>query len=648
MRAREAHKVIMRLSIALILVLAAASALVFSPGGRASAPAPEDARWTRVRSRNFTVVGQTGDREVRRIAARLELYRAAFARLLPVEHFNRQAETTVLLFRDDAAYRHFMPVMLGREAASVAGYFQTGEAVNYITLSLDAEHESSVLMHEFSHLLISNYFPHAPLWLKEGLSEYYSMARLSSDRRKLTLGLPPRAHARALRRRAPVAVRELVETDRDSPSYIDPVERSFFYAQSWAFVHYLQRDEAARARFAHFLELASEGATVADAFREAFEMEMSGAEDGFARYLRAGEFAARTEALGSPLEAETDFVSAPLSRAETLAQMGDLLLHIGRTERAEVYLGRALSLDENMASAHLSFGIMRLGQGRLAEAKEHLARAVSEDERNHLAHYYLAETLHREGLGMKPDDATVAGFNEKTRLIRSALRRSLELAPAFVESLRLLAIVELDRAGRPGEAAALVRRAQRIAPRRRDLVLILAHIHLNEKRFDEARRLAEDVARRGDRQTREQARQFLDKLSASEELHARIEKGESIAAQAPPVVPQPCDMPVPAPYEKRLRFSGAQACGRLSEVVCADSAVTLHVETDERTLRLRADSLGGVRFVTYTSTVRGQLTCGPRQPAETVLVTYRRKKDDGSGHDGEAVAVEFIPPDWNR
>jgi hypothetical protein len=37
-----------------------------------------------------------------------------------------------------------------------------------------------------------------------------------------------------------------------------------------------------------------------------------------------------------------------------------------------------------------------------------------------------------------------------------------------------------------------------------------------------------------------------------------------------------------------------------------------------------------------------------REPASTVLVTYRPKRDDAKNFDGEALAVEFIPEDWNR
>jgi hypothetical protein len=76
--------------------------------------------------------------------------------------------------------------------------------------------------------------------------------------------------------------------------------------------------------------------------------------------------------------------------------------------------------------------------------------------------------------------------------------------------------------------------------------------------------------------------------------------------------------------------------------------VVLRVETAAGTLRLRAEDLRGVRFITYTAAVKtGRLECGPRERADHVLVTYRTDARARDASDGEAVAVEFIPEDWN-
>jgi len=164
---------------------------------------------------------------------------------------------------------------------------------------------------------------------------------------------------------------------------------------------------------------------------------------------------------------------------------------------------------------------------------------------------------------------------------------------------------------------------------------------------------AERVARASsDPALRRQAEAMIERIGAIERraadlLAAEAEAARRVAEEVGPT--QPCDMPEPGPYHKRLRFKGEQACGRLVEIECGDSSVTFVVESGERLLRLRADSFGRVRFVSYTSDVRGQLTCGPRSPAPPVLVTYRPPRPDSTDEgDGDALAFEFIPPDWDR
>ncbi|HWW74527.1 MAG TPA: DUF1570 domain-containing protein, partial [Pyrinomonadaceae bacterium] len=225
------------------LLLLAAAAL---PGPRAGAERKSGAEqqsqaraWTGVRSQNFFVAGVAGEKELRRVAVRLEEYRAAFSRLLSPEHFDAGVPTTVVVFPDDAAYNPFKPILGGRRANSVAGYFQPGADVNYITVTLDPDFELDTLLHEYTHLLVNNYFRGAPLWLKEGLAEFYSTARLSADRRRVTLGEAPGRRARELRGRALIPLDTLFNVDQNSPYYYEAGQRGLFYAESWALVHYL-------------------------------------------------------------------------------------------------------------------------------------------------------------------------------------------------------------------------------------------------------------------------------------------------------------------------------------------------------------------------------------------------------------------------
>jgi tetratricopeptide (TPR) repeat protein len=628
---------------------------------KASAADGDAAGWVSVRSQNFTVVGQAREKELRRAATRLEEYRAALSRLLPEGGDGAGVPTTVVVFRDDASYQPFKPLVRGQTAAYVGGYFQPGSEVNYITLSLDADWSrdaTPTLLHEYTHLLVNNYFSAAPLWLKEGLAEFYSTARVSGDRRRVSTGAQLPTRARQLRGAQLIPLRALFEVDQQSPYYYEPGKRGLFYAESWALAHYILNGEggARRAGLPRFVETLAAGAAPEDAFRRAFGLDLEAAEAALASYVSAGVYAKSSETLAGPLDFDSQLRATPMTEAEGLALLGDLLLHTSRGDESESYLTRALALDPKLTRARVSLGLLRLRQNRPDDAREQLSVAAREEPQSHLAHYLLAEALERGAGAADIEKLSVKDFEERTERMRAELRKAIELAPDFPESYGLLAAVEMERADRPEVSVELLRRAMRLAPRRQDFVLMLAQAFLYKGEFDEARRAAEPVATHAaEPRMREQAAALLLRISARVEAEAKRKSQADEAARleasadaASPV--QPCDMPMRGgPQYKRLRFDGEQRCGRLVEIECDDAGVTLRVESGEKTLRLHADELRSIRFVTYTAAVKtGHLACGPRERAEAVLVTYRPRSDQRAASDGDALAVEFVPEDWNH
>ncbi|MCA1567522.1 MAG: DUF1570 domain-containing protein [Acidobacteria bacterium] len=654
--------------------------------------------WINVKSENFVVISNAGEAEARQAAARLEELRAIFSRLQAQDGFDVSIPVTVILFQNDGDYEFFKPTYGGDLRRDVAGYFQFGPDVNYITLSRNVGYGRdplSVLFHEYVHALVRNNYAGAPVWFNEGLAQYYSEFELSEDRRRVRLGRGLTHRLDSLARESLLPLRTLLSVDASSAHYQQHDKHAVFYAQSWAFVHYLLSDAGGvrQAQLARYLELVSAGTPVEESFREAFKVDFGGMESALAAYVRAARYQERSESFDAPVPAGAKLESRALTDAEAQAALGDLLLHTNRADDAEEYLARALKLDANLGTAHSSLGLMHLQQNRLAEAREHLERAVAVAPEHYLAHFYYADLLRREGL---ETEKTVAGYAATTRLIRAELKKTIELAPNFLEAYALLGRIDLERSPRVDETFALLRHAATLAPRRQDFKLLLAQLHARREEFERARRMLEPLARdRRSAQTRAEAQTLLEKVSISEEQAAAQRKAQSItpgdaanalaasngraatAAGAPPggslssggtsnVAPgatpqeaeagaaatpdaeeaQPCDMPQPGPQFKLLRFGGRQVCGQLVSVECEDaSGVVLLVETPHGTLKLRSPALNRIRFVTYTADVRGRVECGLRARANPVLVTYRLPKDARTA-DGEVVAVEFVPPDW--
>src|SRR5258705_2990963 len=101
---------------ALVLIGVLSSAL---PGQAAD-------KWLAIRSKNFLLVGNASESSIRRVGRDLEEFRSALGRIFPGVNKESSIGTTVIVFKDDAAFRLYKPLYEGK-AGNVAGYFQGGE-----------------------------------------------------------------------------------------------------------------------------------------------------------------------------------------------------------------------------------------------------------------------------------------------------------------------------------------------------------------------------------------------------------------------------------------------------------------------------------------------------------------------------------------
>ena len=454
-----------------------------------------DADWLGVRTGNFLVVGRGRKREVRREAARLEQFHAVisavFARLVGGERGGPHAPTTVILFPDDAAYAPYKPIFGGRPALGAAGHFQAGAEVNYIALSLESERgreSSSTLFHEYTHLLLCDYFRAAPAWLKEELAEFYSTARVSGAR--VTLGGPLKARQQLRREGLAVPLDTVFAVDEHSPHYQEDAKRAFFYAESWALVHYLLNGggDARRAEFARYLDLLASGEDAASSFRA----------DLRGRRLLERELASSIRLPSYPERVETfegagahDFAAAAKATTTTSAA---LPARRWRPTSATCCCGArrrgrgappTRSTPTRTAAAAQSRSALRHGRHGSKRRRVCCVKQCARPAQPPRA-LHLADALRREGVS---GVITAAEFGEKTRLISAELKRSIELAPDFLEAYKLFAHVELERGEQVGEAAALLERAIRLAPRHREFVLLLAQARIRTREYGAAREL---------------------------------------------------------------------------------------------------------------------------------------------------------------
>jgi tetratricopeptide (TPR) repeat protein len=594
--------------------------------------------WASVRSPHFLLVGNAGEQEIRQVAMWLELFHDAFSRSLAKPRVDSPVPTTVIVFKNDSVYRPFKPLYQGRPA-DVAGYFQPGPDVNYITFSSESggRGQFATAFHEYVHLHIKDNVPEAPLWLNEGLAEYYSTFSISQG--EVAFGAPITHYLRLLRESEWLPLQTLVAVDQGSPHYNERQKSGVFYAESWALTHYLMLSDNGRRRpqLARLLNLLSAGVTPEVSFRQAFQADYATVEREVREYIGRTDLPIQRSSSDSRLESYADLRSAPVSDAEAQFYLGGLLAHIDRPRDAEADLQQAVALDPNLSRAHAALGLLRVRQGRLAEAKRHLQQAAA-DSQSHLVHYYYAYCLSREGMG---GDDSVKGYSPgQAQLIRAELRKAISLAPDFAESYYLLGFINLVTGEELEQAVALLKRAQSLAPRREEFAFVLAQVYVKQQDFNEASRILSRLARSADSQVRTQAQTLLDRIAP---LAGRSPGSTTSTAAAQMYVVETPAGDSPARETPPEPVDGGRVRGLLLGIRCTNRGDLLFVKVNERTLKLYTPAFERVKFTTTTPKAIGSVTCGQRKTANAVLVTYRPAKVAGTTVDGEVFAVTFVP-----
>jgi tetratricopeptide (TPR) repeat protein len=634
----------------LILLMALCLSLMSGPQAVAATTARDN--WTSVRSKNFFLIGNASEKEIRGVAVRLEKFREVFSRLFTKLKFNSPVPTTVIVFKSDNSYKPFKPIQ------SVSGYFQPGEDVNYITLTTEGRGDDAyrVIFHEYVHLLMDNTLGRGvPLWFNEGLAEYYSTFDASEGENKVLLGQIISNHVLYLRDQKMLPLRALFAVDYKSPHYNEGDKRGVFYAESWALVHYLLLgNKGQRQRqLGQFIDLLKAGTPVENAFQQAFQTSFEAMEKELQEYIQRNSYPLLNVTLDQKLETDAGLQSAPITEAEAQAYLGDLLLHTNKLNDAETHLQQALAQDPALAMAHASLGMLRVRQGRFDAARQSLERAANANAQNYLVHYYYALALSRETMG---PTQTVMGYTDETAAkMRDELKKAVALKPDFLESYRLLAFINLVRNEQIDESIKMMKDALALSPGKQEYSFVLAQLYMRKEEFQTARQVLEPIAiNSSDPDLRAHARALIDSLKSREEQAARfkaLEKDNLKMSDDGGASSQPLDekAELQAALQRVLRKPGAgedHERALLLNIDCGPKGIVFNFQVGDRALNLHTADFTHLTFISYTTEIAGDISCGARQPANNVVVTYRPAKDPRTKTDGEIIAIEFVPKEF--
>jgi hypothetical protein len=595
---------------------------------------------------HFIIVGDVSARELRATATKFEGFHEALRRVLPSASTTAPVPTVVIVFSNNTAFMPFKPQYQGKPK-DVAGYASAGLDVNYIAMLSAAEVSERVIFHEYTHMIVANAVASVPLWLNEGLADFYSSFALMDNGRRAQIGLPIIEHLRLLNGSLRVPLADLLKVERGSPLYNEGNRVSDFYAEAWALTHMLLNGQPSRvSELTDYLRRVSGGAAEMQAWEEVFGTART--EGELRQYLRRQMFTTVGIDFAEKVAA-VPMTETALSAADAAGFLASLQLRNLGPDAAVKILEPALQRAPASASANVAMARIDMARHDPAgAAKRVLALAPGSDWfTTYGAGVTLAEAVEDERSMGGPGGTTLARASE---LLEGVRRTHADLPNALAH----LAMIEiLAEASPPSKAAhENIARARALAPGRIDYALTQAELFANARDFVSARAVVGPLMTPAyPEEVRNSARRLMAGLVDLERAVSGGPGSIAPSGRSRSVGVPDADEGKPRDTSGQGRFvpafrqvlAGEQRLeGVIERIDCPSDAPARFMVRDASGLTaLAVARVADVDFISYRGDLTGGVSCGPFKEPIRVYVTWREGAPPG--RQKTVVAVEFLP-----
>src|SRR3974390_1377562 len=460
------------------ILLACAPLVLFASSSRA-AFAKET--WVEARSPHFTVISNAGDKEAGRIADQFEQFREVFRSAFPNLRLDLGCPLIIFgLKNEDSLKALGRGDGEGKARGNPAGIYVSGEERHFVALRTNTEGENpyEIIYHEYAHAILNLNFRDMPVWLSEGLAEYFGNSRIRDN--DVEIGVPAPSRLQTLQQSRLIPIEELLSADQSSPYYNEENRVSIFYAESWAMVHYLLLDPDARQRqlLLNFIKAWEASGDQVEAARQAFGdlKRFSQTMEAYARKQQFMVGGVKTSVRGDAKGFET----RELPPAELAAYRGLFYIHTRRPAEAEAAVNQALQLNPQLPLAYEAQGLQAYTQSQFAPAAKSFAQAVALDCATFSAYYFEGVSRLRAG---------IASEGEHQQVIAS-LEKAVAMNPLFAPAFTNLASLYSMRPESSARAIQLARKAVDLDPGNLQYAINFAHVLLNAGKIEEAKTMA--------------------------------------------------------------------------------------------------------------------------------------------------------------
>ncbi len=248
------------------------------------------ARWVQVESENFVFVGETNEKEGRRIVEDLEVFRGTLLALLGIRGISEVRKVRVFGLQGTRDLRD----VTGN--GGIAGVYTRAADYPVFLLTIKGidDNVRKTAFHEYTHHILNSYTDFfIPRWYNEGFAEYISSFEV--DDGLITIGKPASDFGLILRVKRWSGVEDFTNAITEYPFMEGSfgnvgIRANIFYALSWLGVHYLQSTPELNKGFADYIARINQGIDPTEAFETSFGISQEEFGERIESYWRRNKF----------------------------------------------------------------------------------------------------------------------------------------------------------------------------------------------------------------------------------------------------------------------------------------------------------------------------------------------------------------------
>jgi tetratricopeptide (TPR) repeat protein len=557
--------------------------------------------WIQITSPHFVVVTNSSEKQGRRIADQFERMRSLFHGLFPKAQMDATgAPIIVLAVNDDKDFRALEPPeYMAKGSLKLGGLFLAAADKNYVLMRVDAggEHPYAVIYHEYTHFLLRSSAEWMPLWLNEGLADFYQNTDIHE--KDALLGQPSVDDILWLRQNRLLPLPTLLTVDQKSPYYHEENKGSIFYAESWALTHYIETGDAQQKthRMLDYSNLLTQKVDPVTAATQAFG-DLKKLQGELENYVQRGSFRYFKMTTATEVD-DSAFKAKPLTSAQADALRADFLAYNSRDAEAQALLNHVLQEEPKNVQAHETKGFLEFRQGHVEEAKKWYEQAVQLDSQSFLAHYYFAVMTMDGGPGA-----------DRQR-VENSLRTAIQLNPSFDPAFDRLAVLlamqrkNLDEA-RMAELSAISLEPSTVGYRinMANILLMMNNPKGALQVLQAAAKVAKTEAEVQDVENAQTNALLYSEQPALAEQKNVSERGGTVTVEA-----TTADVPIPRLKRREFVAKGPHRflAGVLKSVHCDNSALDLTISSAGQQLSVHGDNYYKIPFTTLGFQPSGDL-----------------------------------------